>query len=71
MTATKTTIDDRLPQLIDIKTLTERLDVTVRHIRRLVQERRIPYIKVGRLIRFDPNEIDQWLNDARRPPMAG
>ena len=35
-----------------------------RHIRRLVAERRIPYIKWGHLLRFDPDEIDQWL--ARR-----
>jgi hypothetical protein len=27
------------------------------HVRRLIAERRIPYLKEGRLIRFDPDEI--------------
>ncbi len=71
MTVMNTRLADPLPQLIDIATLAERLDVNMRHIRRLVQERRIPYVKVGRLIRFDLAEIDEWLNDARRPPVAG
>ena len=71
MTATNTRHVEALPQLINIATLAERLDVNMRHIRRLVQERRIPYIKVGRLIRFDLAEIDEWLNEARRPPIAG
>ena len=31
-----------LPYLMDIATLAERLGVSVRHIRRLVHERRIP-----------------------------
>jgi excisionase family DNA binding protein len=32
--------------------------VTERHIRRLVQERRIPFVKWGHPLRFDPDEID-------------
>lgn len=35
--------------------------VSVRHVRRLVAEKRIPYIKVGHFIRFDPEQIRQWL----------
>ena len=38
------------------------------HIRRLVAERRIPFIKWGHLLRFDPAEIERWLDDARRRP---
>jgi excisionase family DNA binding protein len=55
-----------LPQLLDIATLAERLATNPRHIRRLIQERRIPFIKVGRLVRFDPAEIAHWLNTNRR-----
>ena len=55
------------PQLIDIPTLAERLSVNVRHVRRLVAERRIPYVKWGHLIRFDVSEIERWLRDAERP----
>jgi hypothetical protein len=31
-----------------------------------VAERRIPFIKWGHLIRFDPSEISAWLDEARR-----
>ena len=53
--------------LIDITAVAQRLGVQVRHVRRLVHERRIPYIKWGHLIRFDPTDIDAWIDDARRP----
>ncbi|MGH9155598.1 MAG: helix-turn-helix domain-containing protein [Acidimicrobiales bacterium] len=43
----------------------DRLGVTVRYVRRLVAERRIPYIKLGHLLRFDPDEVDAWLDRAR------
>jgi excisionase family DNA binding protein len=39
----------------------EYLGTTSRHVRRLVQERRIPFIKVGHLVRLDPDDLDQWL----------
>jgi excisionase family DNA binding protein len=56
--------------LLDIDGVADRLGVQVRHIRRLVTERRIPYIKWGHLLRFDPVEIETWLDDKRRPPAA-
>lgn len=34
-------------QLLDITALAERLGVAPRHVRRLVAERRIPFIKLG------------------------
>ena len=54
---------------MDITGVAERLGVSQRHIRRLVFERRIPFIKWGHLLRFDPDEIDRWLDDARQPPI--
>jgi excisionase family DNA binding protein len=56
---------DRLP-LMDLPAVAERLGVNQRHIRRLVAERRIPYLKWGHLLRFDPAEIEVWLDNARR-----
>ena len=55
------------PELIVIATLAERLGDSERHIRRLVAERRIPYLKVGRYVRFDRAEIARWLDDGREP----
>jgi len=56
--------------LWDLDAVARRLGVSRRHVRRLVQERSIPYIKLRRLLRFDPVEIEHWLDDRRRPPAA-
>jgi excisionase family DNA binding protein len=52
--------------LLDLPAVAERLNVNQRHVRRLVAERRIPYLKWGHLLRFDPAEIEAWLDRARR-----
>jgi excisionase family DNA binding protein len=44
---------------------------SVRHVRRMVAERTIPHYKVGHFVRFDPDEIDQWLEWHRRGPNDG
>jgi excisionase family DNA binding protein len=41
------------------------LRTTPRHVRRLVEERRIPFVKVGRFIRFDPDDVEAWLISCR------
>ena len=51
-----------LPQLLTMDQLAERLGVTRRHVRRLVDERRVPFLRIGRFIRFDPSEIANWLD---------
>jgi excisionase family DNA binding protein len=52
--------------LMDIEAVARRLGVPVRHVRRLVAERRIPFLKWSHLLRFDPAEIEAWLDQARR-----
>ena len=52
-------------RLVDISAVAAELGVTVRYVRRLVAERRIPYIKLGRLLRFDPGEVERWLERSR------
>jgi excisionase family DNA binding protein len=54
--------------LIDIATVAEWLGVGERHVRRLVSERRIPYVKWGHYVRFDPAHIDEWLRANEVPP---
>jgi excisionase family DNA binding protein len=56
-----------IPELLTIDQLAERLGITVRHVRRLVAEKRLPYYKVGRLVRFDLAEITTWLGTRRVP----
>ena len=74
MAATNTTAPDVAgspPMLIDIAGVAARLGVPVRHVRRLVAERQIPYLKWRRLLRFDPAEIEEWLDAARHAPDPG
>lgn len=52
-------------RLLDIDGVAEELNTSVRHIRRLVHERRIPVVRMGRLIRFDPADIEAWLDEHR------
>jgi excisionase family DNA binding protein len=52
--------------LLDVAEVAAYLRDSPRHIRRLVAERRIPCVKVGRYVRFDPDEIDAWLRVNRR-----
>ena len=61
-----------LARLLSITAVAQRLGVQVRHVRRLVHERRIPYIKWGHLLRFDPADIDTWIDAYRSTPrLAG
>ncbi len=54
-----------LPRLITVEELAEHLGVSVRHVRRLVFERRIPYVKWGHLVRFDIDDVTAWLAESR------
>ncbi len=47
--------------LLDITQLAERLGVPERFVRRLVEERRIPFLKIGKYVRFDPDDVDRWI----------
>jgi excisionase family DNA binding protein len=58
-----------LAPLLNITQVADALGVEVRHVRRLVHERRIPYIKWGHLLRFDPRDVTEWLRGCRREPM--
>jgi excisionase family DNA binding protein len=57
-----------LPRLLDIAGVAEHLAVSESHVRRLVAEKRIPYIKWRHLLRFDPDEITVWLDAGRQRP---
>jgi excisionase family DNA binding protein len=56
--------------LHDVESLATRLGVSVRYVRRLVEERRVPYFKIGRHLRFDADEVEAWLADTRVEPVT-
>ncbi len=41
------------------------MGTSLRHVRRLADERRIPIVKVGRFVRFDAHELEHWVDDHR------
>jgi excisionase family DNA binding protein len=59
---TKTTLES---PLLDSDAVALALGVTRRHVQRLVAERRIPFLKIGRFVRFDPAELNVWLDQQR------
>ncbi|MGO9660964.1 MAG: helix-turn-helix domain-containing protein [Acidimicrobiales bacterium] len=61
---------EALPRLLNIEQLAEHLGVTERHVRRLVAEKRVPYLKWRRFVRFDPASIAAWLDNARQPEVG-
>ncbi|HEY8612998.1 MAG TPA: helix-turn-helix domain-containing protein [Roseomonas sp.] len=56
---------ENLPALLDVPAAAARLGVPVSFVRRLVHERRVPFVKVGRLVRFDPADLEAFIAAAR------
>jgi excisionase family DNA binding protein len=50
-----------MDKLLTMEEVAERLNTTPRHVRRLVCERRIAYRKLGRYVRFDPADVDEYI----------
>jgi excisionase family DNA binding protein len=52
-------------ELYDIPRVASLLSVKESFVRSLVAHRRIPFLKIGKFIRFDPAQLGEWL-DRRR-----
>ena len=61
-----TKAEDVVQQLLDIQAATVRLGCSERFVRRLVHERRIPFIKLGGTrVRFLDSDLDGWISGQR------
>ena len=47
--------------LLTSEEVAARLNATLRFVRRLVAERRISYVKVGRLVRFEASGVEEYI----------
>ena len=56
--------------LIDCPTAAERLATSVRHVRNLVYRNEIPFVKIGRLVRFDVADVDAYVERQKRPAIV-
>ncbi len=48
-------------RLVGVKEAAEYLDISTNTLYTWVSQRRIPHIKVGRLVKFDLNKLDQYI----------
>jgi len=56
--------------LLDVAAAAARLRVTERWMRRAVVERRIPFVKVGRFVRFRPADLDRYIERQSVPAVG-
>ncbi|CCH90571.1 Excisionase [Modestobacter italicus] len=54
-------------QLLTIDQAAEYLSTGQRFVRRLISERRIPYVKLGKHVRLERSALDGFINDGRIP----
>jgi excisionase family DNA binding protein len=54
-----------LDRLLTMEEAAERLGTSTRFVRRLVAERRIAYVKVGRHVRLDPTDVEGFIATSR------
>ena len=57
---------DVAPRFITVEEVAAMLQLEPRTIYNMVSQRRIPFRKAGRQLRFDPKEIDEWTKEAAR-----
>ena len=52
---------DTLTELLTLSEVAALLQVSLKTVRRLVANRRLPHFRVGRVLRFDPADVSRWL----------
>lgn len=51
--------------LISVDDLSDHLGISINTIYSWVNQRKIPYIKVGRLLKFDFDDIQEWIQNKK------
>ena len=54
-----------LDRLLTVEEAADRLGTTTRFVRRLIAERRIAYVKIGRHVRLDPTDVEAFIAASR------
>jgi excisionase family DNA binding protein len=52
-------------EMLDVGELAESLNVTQAWVRSAVFQRKIPFVKVGKCVRFQRKEIERWIEERR------
>ena len=56
-----------MENLMTIADVAEKMSLTEWAIRRYVQQKTIPYLKIGAAVRFLPSEVEEWIKANRKP----
>jgi len=51
--------------LTGVKETAEYLGISIETLYSWTYQRKIPYVKVGRLVKFDPQDLDKWLEERK------
>ena len=62
--------DKNVDRLLTVEAAAERLSTSVRFIRRLIAERRIEFVKVGRYVRITESALAKFIEAGRIEPMT-
>ena len=57
-------------KLIDVNELAAMLGVSIHTIYSWVSEKKVPYVKIGRLTRFDLETIHKWIDQNTVQPVT-
>jgi excisionase family DNA binding protein len=60
----------RADQLLTVEAAAERMNTSVRFVRRLIAERRIAFVKLGRHVRICESDIAAFIDAGRVTPMS-
>jgi excisionase family DNA binding protein len=61
--------EDPSADLLTVEQAAQRLGTKVRFIRRLVSERRIRFYRVGKYVRFHPDDLAAYIRDGQVDPI--
>jgi len=55
-------------KLLTLDDVCQKLSIKESHLRSLVFAKKVPIIKIGRLLRFSQEEIEQWISNQKKEP---
>jgi excisionase family DNA binding protein len=66
---TRSATTNRADQLLTVEAAAERMSTSVRFVRRLIAERRIAFVKLGRHVRLTEADVAAFIESGRITPL--
>ncbi|WP_417335924.1 helix-turn-helix domain-containing protein [Halobacteriovorax marinus] len=51
--------------LLNIQEASEFLNIKISRLRTAIFKNEVPYLKIGRLVRFDPSDLTEWIQEKK------